>query len=535
MSTAAEEDFPVVAPAVAPAVMNDPALLNTEFGPVVVFGHHLISKKDLMILGYCLNLPELTGENGCNHNIKSVVFRDDNKPKDNAGNPVLGNVSFDHDSIAINLLKIVSDAVLEAQNKPEVAIIASYHRNLFLTLLHEIHHRTTLDEFPTNPEEEQVEEAAAEAWAKASLFHLAKTVDVEPAHHSESSFLAGQLMELLMEKTDDWSVKQRDMLDNHMFYHLPDKTTRREVAIHSFKEYMKFQAPDFEDKVWSNATITGSISVPATVIEQPTIPTPAPVLHGTMTAATITEIEDDGWVEIPEAFGNHGIVAYDDSPIHEEPIFGTAPSMQGYAQNYRAPTPAPTQQYQQPQQQAQSQPQPQPKAPVKVYPETGFTEEQTAEIVKAVYFKCYNHFFGPCGPRVDSDKAFDFPEMVYQMGIPLTENEKRVVVKMDCQDVQGRFCDNMPTSSGFLHGKQTSKIKLPVYKLYINMNGYELCRMLMPQNTAKDNGQGGLSKQALAARAGNHIMYIKEGNDNVIKAGGEVWRHKIINGEFMKG
>ncbi len=106
---------------------------------------------------------------------------------------------------------------------------------------------------------------------------------------------------------------------------------------------------------------------------------------------------------------------------------------------------------------------------------------------------------------------------------------------MYCQDVQARLCDKMPTSGGFLHGKLTSKIKLPVYKLYINMNGYELCRMLMPQNTAKDNGQGGLSKQALAARAGNHIMYIKEGNDNVIKAGGEVWRHKIINGEFMKG
>lgn len=526
MSTAA------VQKAMAPAT-NDPAFISTPFGPVVVFGHHLVSKKDLIILEHCLNFPDAEEVRG-NNTIKSIVFRDDNKPKAPDGTPVLGNVSFDHNSISINLLKIVSDAILEAQNKPEVAIIASFHRNLLMTILHEIHHLSSLDEFPTDPVAAQKEEDDAEEWGKEMIFRLAKTVDIEPAHHSESSFLAGQLMELLMEKDDEWSIKQRDMLDNHMFYHLPDKKSdKREVTIHSFKEYMKFQAPDFEDKVWENTTINGVISAPTPAVEQPPA-TPAMVTAAFNPISEVNPVinpvsmEDEGWMEIPEAFGDHGEVIYDDFPAQTPeaaftPQFGSATSMQAYAQKYQTPAQP------MPQQQAQ------PKAPVKVYPETGFTEEQTAEIVKTVYFKCYNHFFGPCGPRVDSDRAFEFPEMVYQMGIPLTEQEKQVVVKMDCQDVQARLCDNMPTSGGFLHGKMTSRIKLPVYKLYINMNGYELCRMLMPQNTAKDNGQGGLSKQALAARAGNRIMYIKEGNDNIIKAGGEVWRHKIINGEFMKG
>jgi hypothetical protein len=517
MSTAAQQKVEV------PGIINDPAFINTPFGPVVVFGHHLVSKKDLIILEHCLDFPDASEVHN-NNSVKSIIFRGDNKPKDNAGNPVLGNVSFDHNSIAINLLKMVGDAILEAQNKPEVAILASYHRNLILTILHEIYHLSSLEEFPTDPVKEQAEEDAAEEWAKETLFWLAKTTDIEPAHHSESSFLAGQLMELLMEKDDEWSIKQRNMLDNHMFYHLPDKINRREVSIHSFKEYMKFQAPDFEDKVWSNTTINGVIPVPAPTQplwdkgyphsdlppQQPTTPAMVAAAFNTVINPVSMEVEDDGWVEIPEAFGNHGEVVYDDAPI-QQPMFGT---MQGYAQT------------QQPQQT---------KAPVKVYSETGFTEEQTAEIAKAVYFKCYNHLFGACGPRTDSDIPFNFPKLVYQQGIPLTEQEKQVVVKMDCYDVQGRLCDNMPTSGGYLHGKTTSRIDLPVYKIYLNMNGYELCRMLMPQNTAKNNGQGGLSKQALDARAGSHIMYIKEGNDNIIKAGGEVWRHKIINGEFMKG
>lgn len=513
---------------------NDPAFISTPFGPVVIFGHHLVSKKDLIILERCLDFPDAEEVRG-NNSIKSIVFRDDNKPKDTKGTPVLGNVSFDHNSISINLLKIVSDAILEAQNKPEVAIIASYHRNLLLTILHEIHHLSSMDEFPTDPVAAEVEEEAAEVWAKEMLFHLAKTVDIEPAHHSESSFLAGQLMELLLEKDDNWSIKQRSMLDNHMFYHLPDKTTRREVAIHSFKEYMKFQAPDFEDKAWSNATINGTIEAAAPVIAQPPA-TPAMVaaaFSGTRNPVSM-EVEEDNWISVPEAHLDHEDDGFDlpdfddEGPQQMAPSTQGAPSMQGYAQNYQTPA-QPRQQYQ-----PQAPSQQKITGPVKMYAETGLTEEQTAEIAKAVFFKCYDHLFGPCGPRKDSDISFDFPKMVYQQGIQLTDLEKQVVVKMDCQDVQGRLCEGMSTSAGIIRGKLSEKKELPTYKLYINMNGYEICRFLLPQNCAKDNRAGGLSNQALAARSGTKIMYIKEGNDKLIPISG-AWKFKILDGVWMKG
>jgi hypothetical protein len=524
MSTAAVQK--VMVPAT-----NDPAFIDTPFGQVVVFGHHLISKKDLIILGHCLDFPDAAEVRG-NNGIKSIIFRDDNKPKTPAGVPVLGNVSFDHNSISINLLKIVSDAILEAQNKPEVAIIASYHRNLLMTILHEIHHLSAMDEFPTDPVEAQKEEEDAEAWGKEMLFHMAKTVDIEPAHHSESSFLAGQLMELLMEKTDDWSVKQRDMLNNHMFYHLPDKINRREVAIHSFKEYMKFQSPDFEDSIWSQPTIKGTIHVPVPTqalwdkgLPSSDLPPTPPATVAAAFNPVSTVVEEDNWVSIPEANIDHGDDGFDLPDFDDE---GHQAGMQGYAQAQ--------QQYQQPRQQYQPQAPSQQKitGPIKMYADTGLTEEQTAEVVKAFFFKCYNHIFGPCGPKEDSDVSFKDPKKVYEIGIPMTDLEKQVIVKMDCQDVNGRHCPGMDTTAGVVRGRLSEKKELPTYKLYINMKGYEICRFLLPQNCAKDNGAGGLSDQALAARAGSRIMYVKEGNDKLIPISG-TWKFKIINDVWMKG
>lgn len=522
---------------VTPAI-NDPAFIDTPFGPVVVFGHHLISKKDLMILGHCLDFPD-AAQVRSNNGIKSIIFRDDNKPKTPAGVPVLGNVSFDHNSISINLLKIVSDAILEAQNKPEVAIIASYHRNLLMTILHEIHHLSALDEFPTDPVEAQKEEEDAEAWAKENLLHMAKMVDIEPAHHSESSFLAGQLMELLMEKTDDWSVKQRDMLNNHMFYHLPDKINRREVAIHSFKEYMKFQSPDFEDAIWAQPTIKGTIHVPVPTqalwdkgLPSSDLPPSPPITPTTVAAAfnpVSTVVEEDNWVSIPEANIDHGDDGFDLPDFDDE---GSQAGMQGYAQaqqQYQQPTAPPKAQ---PRQQAPSQQKI--TGPIKMYADTGLTEEQISEVVKGFCFKCYDHIFGPCGPREDSDISFDKPKMVYQQGIPMTDLEKQVIVKMDCQDVQGRHCPGMSTSAGVVRGRLSEQKGLPTYKLYINFKGYEICRFLLPQNCAKDNGSGGLSNQALAARSGSQIMYIKEGNDKLIPISG-AWKYRIIDKVWLKG
>jgi hypothetical protein len=533
-----------------PVVVNDPAFIDTPFGPVVVFGHHLVSKKDLVILGHCLNVPDAEFIRS-GSTIKSVIFRDDNRPKDYKGIPVLGNVSFDHNSIAINLVKIVGDAIEEAINNENVAVVASYHRNVILTILHEIHHLSSVDSFPNDPVAAQEEEDAAESWAQARLFDLVKMVDMEPAHHSESPALCMPLMEILEDKGDNWAVRQKNMLDNHMFFHVPENVAKgkSEVAIFSFKEYMKFQAPDFHNEVWNNDTIKATIieTPPAQVAPSTTaFVSEIPANHAVYSDMNASLQEDMEIAELDldydDDFPMDGFPAQaqPDKPLFQQTVNQAfAPQFQQQTAPQFQPQSQPQYQTAAPQPQFQQQAAPQSQAPVqrKIYQDSGFTDEQTGEIVKGVYYKIYNHIFGSCGPKTDSDIPFENPELVYRQGIPLTADEQKVIMKMDCFDVEGRLCDGtlLSESKGMLHGKTTSNIKLPAYKIYINMNGFELCRYIFPQNTAKPNKNGGLTKPALEARAGKAILYIKEGNDAVIEATGKTWLWKIVNGEWLKG
>jgi hypothetical protein len=74
--------------------IQEPAYIATDSGTVTVYGHEFVSKKDLVILGYCLNMPEFKKDMGTGysaHNVKSVVFRSDNRPKNSEGKPILAN------------------------------------------------------------------------------------------------------------------------------------------------------------------------------------------------------------------------------------------------------------------------------------------------------------------------------------------------------------------------------------------------------------------------------------------------------------
>lgn len=169
---------------------------------------------------------------------------------------------------------------------------------------------------------------------------------------------------------------------------------------------------------------------------------------------------------------------------------------------------------------------------VDVYPKTGLSPQQTGEIVMGVYNKCYNHIFTHCGRKLNSDVGFDAPQMVNQMTIELTEQEKAVVVKMDCLDENDRWCPNMPTVNG-LRGSIMKNTKLPCYKLYINEDGQEKVRLLLPQNPAKPGSYNGYSKPALQARGGSCIMYVMNGNDAEANATGKKFLLKCIDGTWQ--
>jgi hypothetical protein len=522
---------------------QDPVFISTDSGAVTVYGHEHVSKKDLIILGHCLSLPEFSKDMApaaSSHNVKSVVFRTDNRPKSTAGEPILANCAFDCGAITINLLRTVSVAIEDAMENNEVSIVASYHRNMIINYLHEIHHLSTLDDVPSDPELKAEVEEDANAWAMDCLIYLAKNTDLEPSHHAESSFLSGQLMELLAENDDEWAIEQRRMLDNHIMYLLPATDTEKELAFYNFKGYIQVLSGDIEGKDWCKDTILGAGAVNPYEEAVKAISTPIPVVHTPVSAMPTTsqvvlDEHMDDMADYTEDY--YGGPAVDPNALGFAatntmfPIAGMAQAMMGMQaapQEVIVPVPANPMS-------AAPNPAPTPQKPAaKPYPHTGFTDEQTAEIVFNVFNKCYTHIFTHCGRLLNSDKGFSNPQAVSQIPLPLTEAEMRVVVKMDCVDGAKRWCPNMPTSAGKLLGGQMLEKGLPYYKLYINMNGQEIVRLLLPQNPNTRDHSGQYKKTAMAARNGSCIMYVFEGNDALVAAGGQKLKWKNVDGTWTK-
>lgn len=535
------------------ATIQDPVFINTKWGAVAVFGHEEISKKALLIVSYCLNLPAFTSDLGTGmlyHGVKSIVFRSDGYPRslkrdDDGSKPMIyGNANLDTGSIAINLMRIMARAIELAKNDENLSITAGYHRNFIGTVLHEIHHLATQVEVPDDFETREALELEAEEWSLEMLNYLAQNHNIEPGHHAESPFFCKQLMELLKENNDDWSKSQRHMLENNIFYSMPETDDLKAMDFCLFKAFLHMMSDDdVEDKKWAKATIAGFgeespllATIRAVDTETkpvklwPTTATPNTADHMSAASGEDMEMEDPGDVGMfidPNAMGFGGFSGgrYQQAPQQ----FATPqPTPQQYAQpasnsafpvgNLSVPENI------MPQQAVATQMQPE-KA---VYAPTGLSMQQTADLVIGVYKKIYNHLFTYGQRLLNSETAFA-NKGVIRKGIPLTPEEMSVVVKMDCLDEQGRWCGKMVTSGGQLYGYWANKKELPTWKLYINMNGVEVCRWLLPQGTAQ-KAPGVYSKTALAARAGSCIMYVMEGNDAISAATGKKILMKFVDG-----
>jgi len=168
---------------------------------------------------------------------------------------------------------------------------------------------------------------------------------------------------------------------------------------------------------------------------------------------------------------------------------------------------------------------------IRTLPETGLTMERTAEIMRGVYTKCFNHVFGNCGQLLNSAVGFANPSAVLTP-IELTPEERQIVVgfnyhgEMNPGTGRPRWC-KAGTEAGSFIGYVGTGQQLPSYKLFINMDGVELCRFLIPQNPNKMKGPS-LSSKAILARKGMAIMYVMEGDDAVKNAGGPQYLYKAV-------
>lgn len=571
----------------APVVHHGPEIpmaIRTESATIAVYGTHFVSKRDVELIG--LSFDPIVLETAKDHGVRLIRFLANGRPVKEDGAKILANCSPDLGGILINLEYHFDRACELSVEDANRSVWYTFNWLMLQSYLHEICHISMRQNEETRKEMEEIgleeEEKQAEAWSNAGIIKLAKKINIEPAHYSDSPFFCQKWNEVkaLATADDPWFSKQQHMLDNHISYKLePEEHNGQRfegLVLNSMRQFIQLQSPDGDSSEEWDMPVANTTSLDAAiataahgteaqpakeyVVNRPETPAPvngvfvapAPVNTGEPvyehmhlfgqpgTSVSAEEVNGFSNGDIDE-FGNFiGGGQNDMSPnyaageqLFDNNGFSTAEGFAAAAgaelfpigSSVGATNPNPTHYNRELGNAAGQQ-------PIQVYPQTGLSPEQTAQIVNGLYMKIYNHIFSQCGRLLNSDIAFQRPEAVAMVPIQLTEDEKKVVVKMECMDQNGQLHRNMPITDGLLRGYVSSKAKLPMYKLYINNNGVEAVRAIMPQNTAKKSGTGELSRYAVEARNGSCIMYVVEGNDAISKAGGKHWLFKVTNGQW---
>ena len=519
-----------------------PAAINTREGTIVVYGHNHISKTDLELAAACFGDTVWDSDEDV-HGVRVIKFLADGRPTKVSGEMVLANCSIELGGISINL-QYHFDRTLElCINEPERSVWPTFVQMLMQSYLHEACHiacrQTTEKREQMDAGDLAEEETASELWSFEMIIRLARKICIEPDDYAKSSFFSNKWNQFKAEASEDdaWVKKQQHMLDNRIMFKLdPEKGVHEGLESKTFKEYMRLMDPDSDNEEWKNNTTNSTVKLMNIVQPEPEVIPGANIpmypTSGNANAFIDPDLVDmssnfEGSYEFAEGTSDfdNGIAGFNDSEFFQEvaaveksfeqsmfPVKG-APVQNGFGQpNMHRAIPAGT------------------PTGNKVYPSIGLTPEQVGSIVQGVYMKIYNHMFTNCVMLADNDVAFERPEAVCMMPITLTDDEKKVIVKCDAMDSNGRMHMGVPTEDGNLWGYVSSKVKLPMYTLYINNCGNEDVRKLMPQNTNKRNNDGSLTKPAAAARSGVAIMYAIEGNDQKAELTGKKYIMKCTNG-----
>lgn len=508
-----------------------PMAIHTPEAVIMVYGTDLMDKRSIDILSMCFN--ESIWTTGEDHGVRMLRYLGDGRPVNATGKPIYANCSIELGGITINLQHSFDKAIEMCLKNTETSVWAMFNQILIQSYLHEACHISARQDADNRAKMDagdvKAEEDDCEKWSFSTLCKMAKTMNIEPNNYMDNVFFSmawALFLETVKDDKDAWIGKQKHMLNNNIMFKLdPVEGKHIGLELTTFKTFIQLSSDDQDSDEWNMPTINAPSLANAINKAADTITQPPAQPYQSMTAefanAEYAEYNDMDFAnaQVPAGgFANEDSYAQvnpamqQQFPIANNPQGGFA-ATPGNGFNREAAV------YQ-------------PAATAIVYPQTGLSPEQTGAIVKGVYDKMYNRFFGDCGRLIESDAGFAYPEAVVTMPLTLTPEECAVVVKCECMNMQGQYQKNVPTSDGTLRGHVSSKAKIPMYKIFINNNGHEDVRIIMPQNVAKSNA-GQLSKPAVEARAGACIMYVLEGDDDKVNAGAKKWVIKKVNGEWM--
>ena len=483
---------------------HDPIWLNTVRGAVTIYGHKLISKHTLNIIGACLNLPEFEE---MDHGLYEIVFTDE-EILDTEDNKVYAMFYPEPKAIVVSLPKVWDNGIEEALSEDKhISIVCAIHHNLLFHIFHDIHHAASCAAGVDIFDETEDEETKASSWANEKIVELAKIVDIEPTWQDEPWF--SPLIEEFFLNTDKDEkdpniLEAKEMVEKGIL--IRDKEEGKEdLVITSFREFVKLLNDDSEgwdDKVLTknflNETVGDKSLVAAEKVAEKTVQAIVPSNEadidlpwteneGVMFGGEGIKTTDHPATMVAAAFGGNPVATNQPAPIlTEQPIFPT------------------------------------------VTPETNVIlpgAPDAAKVIHKVFMACYQHIFANCKMLINSDVGFQNPEFVLSTPVDLNSipGAAEIIVGADINDPQtGAYQSKVPITNGLLFGNLKKNTMLPGYTLHLNVGGEYSTRALIPQNPATG------STTAIRARAGNAIMWIIDGAR--ARDDGARWKYKIENG-----
>lgn len=544
-------------------------------GGTTITGLALVGEKIGAIIQQILSLDKEAD----NFGVRSITFRSDGTPKDKLGisYPLAG-------AIAINLLDIWDMCVEDMKDgKLHLSLQGHVWQQLLLTILHEVHHVDScrdpemLELVETAADDLHQE---AEAWAQDVIDDLAKEFDIEPVSLAEMGFFGTKLMEVATElaageitEENKWLDRGLKMLEEGIIYH----DEANEILIKSFREYRRgVSDPEGKDDSWGKAvsvidlvvdgqTIGGEekpepdvVELPANYdqsIEQDEAEEAIVEQQMAFAAGAVGEeggelvADEDASTMAPEDIDNDAVAA----AVVDQPLFGgdvnvapAAPQGPLFGGGVPSPNTAPTapagafpsqasgdtvelpqhiQQANAAMAAAAAGPAPQAAARPQQYPVNNVDPGKFKAFMKDVYMRLYTQCFKKCGWQLQSDQGFTNPAGILE-AVKIDDLEKLHGVKdviMEYMTVNAQGQTITEKCAGYVRGTvftKSNQYGLPAYVLFLNFNGMQMKRSLVPQNPAKRGNDGQYKATALEARQGHAIAWVMADGQNA-------WKGKI--------
>jgi len=514
------------------------------YGPVVFFNSNLITEKTMEIMRACLDdlMFEADG-----HGLYSIVIRDDGFPRgeitDDVGTRVRNTWRFypESKSAICNFLECINSAIVDTQNPDAIniecfGIYGLIWKNILQGYFHEVHHAHSFltdaegklwDALELESAElraiEDAEEDAANAFAKAMMFKLAKSMDTEPEFAPEMLDIIDMVLVEEIDKINAdvnasdklkrWAMIQEYLRDNGGTYYNPRVPGTDTYTIHlkTFKSMMHHLSREAEnDPSWNQDTTGIKVKMVQEPLKNEVAAVGTAPLFGTGEAVPVSD--DD---EVPDFEMINGASA----PGFEGVAQFTAPVTQPVAQPAVNPTT-----------QAWTPPWEQGAASAPINPTHGFNQNVVVpgqkayppftlpagmnpqDVINRLYVKIFMHIFRDCRYNPNNlVTPFELGGNICQPLI-LDPHEAMFVKEMKCITSNGHTTDGVVVK-GEISGYMTDTAgKLPGYELTMaTPDGNQAKRRFIPQNPNKmKKGTQEYSAPALLAQKGNCILWVMD-------------------------